>query len=124
MPSYDAIQSMFSNAGLGSFFVIKNLDAKKVFIVKESNEEGMWNKLNEVSTFSERVKELMQQANGSRHMDYGWKIHANSYFSKSLRNSKKRGVAFLKGAANSMSGLIVDKEREQLSLGAQRVNKK
>ncbi|XP_022869535.1 WD repeat-containing protein 44-like [Olea europaea var. sylvestris] len=137
MPGSDALQSVFSNAGLGSFFLIKNLDTGKEFIVKEANEEGMWNKLSEVQTgkqltmeefeksvgYSPVVKELMQRANVSTHLDYGPKIHANSYFSKSFRNSKRRGVAFLKGVANSMSGLIVDKEREHISPVAQRANK-
>ncbi|KAL2481541.1 Transducin/WD40 repeat-like superfamily protein [Abeliophyllum distichum] len=137
MPSSEALQSVFSNGGLGSFFLIKNLDTGKEFIVKEYNEEGMWNKLSEVQTgkqltmdefeksvgYSPVVKELMRRANVSSHLDDGPKIHANSYFTKSFRNSKRRGVAFLKGVANSMSGLIVDKEREQLSPVAQRVNK-
>lgn len=137
MPSSDALQSVFSHAGLGSFFLIKNLDTGKEFIVKEADEEGMWNKLRDVQTgkqltmeefeksvgYSPVVKELMQRVNVSTHLDYGPKIHANSYFSRSFRNSKRRGVAFLKGVAHSMSGLIVDKEREQLSPLAQRVNK-
>ncbi|KAL2537687.1 Transducin/WD40 repeat-like superfamily protein [Forsythia ovata] len=137
MPSSKVLQSAFFNDGYGSFFLIKNLDIGKEFIVKEYNEEGMWNKISKVQigkqlTMDEFekfvgylpiVKELMRQANVSSHLDDGPKINANSYFTKSFKNSKRRGVAILKGVANSMSGLIVDKEREQLSPVAHRVNK-
>ncbi|KAL2494504.1 Transducin/WD40 repeat-like superfamily protein [Forsythia ovata] len=125
MPNSEALQSAFSNGGLGSFFLIKNLDTVKESIVKEYNEDGMWNKLSKVQTgkqltmdefeksvgYSPVVKELMQQENVSSHLDDGLKTNANSYFTKSFRNSKRMGVAFLKGVANSMSGFIVDKER-------------
>ncbi|KAL2494167.1 Transducin/WD40 repeat-like superfamily protein [Forsythia ovata] len=47
--------------------------------------------------YSPIVKELMRHENVSRHLDDGPKINANSYFTKSFRNNKRRGVAFLKG---------------------------
>ncbi|XP_075078819.1 uncharacterized protein LOC107810992 isoform X1 [Nicotiana tabacum] len=132
--------STFSNrnpdVGFASFFLIKNLDTGKEFIVKESNEHGMWNKLSDLQTgkqltmdefekyvgYSPVVKELMRRVNGSRNHDDERKLNANSYLSKSFRNSKRRGVALLKnikGVAHSMSGKIIDKEREQTALEEQ-----
>ncbi|MCD7448111.1 hypothetical protein HAX54_038205 [Datura stramonium] len=116
--------------GFASFFLIKNLDTGKEFIVKESNEQGLWNKLSDIQTgkqltmdefekhvgYSPVVKELMRRVNGSRNHDDERKLNANSYLSKSFRKSKRRGVALLKnikGVAHSMSGKIIDKEREQ-----------
>lgn len=121
--------SILPDAGFGSFFLIKNLDTGKEFIVKESNEKGMWNKLSDLETgkqltmeefeksvgYSPVVKEMMRRENVSGNSDNGRKEQAHSYLSKSFRYSKRRGVALLKnikGVANSMSGLIVDKERE------------
>lgn len=118
------------DVGFASFFLIKNLDTGKEFIVKESNEHGMWNKLSDIQTgkqltmdefekhvgYSPVVNELMRRVHGSRNHDDDRKLHANSYLSKSFRNSKRRGVALLKnikGVAHSMSGKIIDKEREQ-----------
>lgn len=130
----DMLSSTLSNGspdvGFASFFLIKNLDTGKEFIVKESNEQGMWNKLSDIQTgkqltmdefekhvgYSPVVKELMRRVNGSRNHDDERKLNANSYLSKSFRNSKRRGVALLKnikGVAHSMSGKIIDKEREQ-----------
>ncbi|KAJ8532945.1 hypothetical protein K7X08_015834 [Anisodus acutangulus] len=118
------------DVGFASFFLIKNLDTGKEFIVKESNEHGMWNKLSDIQTgkqltmdefekhvgYSPVVKELMRRVNGSRNHDDERKLSPNSYLSKRFRNSKRRGVALLKnikGVAHSMSGKIIDKEREQ-----------
>ncbi|XP_075513057.1 uncharacterized protein LOC142548560 [Primulina tabacum] len=131
MPPSELMQSVLSDGAFGSFFLIKNLDTGKEFIVKEYNEEGMWNKLRDVQTgkqltmeefersvgYSPVVKELMRRENGSRSIhENGNKIIQNSYLSKSFRNSKRRGAAILKniklGVTNSMSGLIVDKEQE------------
>ncbi|XP_055811647.1 uncharacterized protein LOC129881477 [Solanum dulcamara] len=130
----DMLSSTLSNGspdvGFASFFLIKNLDTGKEFIVKESNEQGMWNKLSDIQTgkqltmdefekyvgYSPVVKELMRRVNGSRNHDDERKLNTNSYLSKSFRNSKRRGVALLKnikGVAHSMSGKIIDKEREQ-----------
>lgn len=125
-----ALSSLVSDDQFGSLFLIKNLDTGTEFIVKEYNDKGMWNKLSDLQTgkqltmeefeksvgYSPVVKELMRRENVSRHPDDGRKVAANSYFSKSLRMSKRRGVALLKnikGVANTMSGLIADKEREQ-----------
>ncbi|CAK9174482.1 unnamed protein product [Ilex paraguariensis] len=129
IPNNGALQSMLSDGRFDSFFLIKNLDTGKEFIVREFNEEGMWNKLSDIQTgkqltmeefekcvgHSPVVKELMRRQIVSRHSDDDRKVGANSYLSKSFRYSKRRGVALLKnikGVANTMSGLIVDKERE------------
>ncbi|XP_075502297.1 uncharacterized protein LOC142540206 [Primulina tabacum] len=131
MPPSEAMQSVLSDGAFGSFFLIKNLDTGKEFIVKEYNEEGMWNKLSDVQTgkqltmeefersvgYSPVVKELMRRENGSRCIhENGNKMAQNSYLSKSFRNSKRRGAAILKniklGVTSSMSGLIVDREQE------------
>ncbi|CDP11271.1 unnamed protein product [Coffea canephora] len=135
------LSSIFPDSGFGSFFLIKNLDTGKEFIVKESNEQGMWNKLSDVQTgkqltmeefeksvgYSPVVKELMRRENFSKNIDDESKrISANSYISKSFRYSKRRGAALLKnikGVANSMSGLKVDKERECPSIVDQKTSK-
>ncbi|KAI3442944.1 uncharacterized protein J3R85_000278 [Psidium guajava] len=128
------LSTMISNSRLGAFFLIKNLDTGKEFIVNEYDEEGMWNRLSDLQTgkqltmeefeksvgYSPVVKELMRRENVSQINDGSIilaerKLNPNSYFSKSLRLSKRSGVALLKnikGVANSMSGLIGDKERE------------
>ncbi|KAJ7950341.1 WD repeat-containing protein 44 [Quillaja saponaria] len=124
------LTSMFSNSRFGAFFLIKNLDTGKEFIVNGYDKDGMWNKLSDLQTgkqltmeefekcvgHSPVVKELMRRENVARSNDDGGcerKLTANSYLSKSLRMSKRRGVALLKnikGVANSMSGLIGEKE--------------
>ncbi|KAL0333280.1 UNVERIFIED_CONTAM: WD repeat-containing protein 44 [Sesamum angustifolium] len=129
--NHDLLQSVVTDGAFGSFFLIKNLDTGKEFIVKEYNEQGMWNKLSDVQTgqqltmeefeksvgYSPVVKELMCRQNVVRktHED-GRKINNHSYFSKSFRNSKRKGAALLKnikGVATSMSGL--HKEHEHSS---------
>ncbi|KAJ0087743.1 hypothetical protein Patl1_31881 [Pistacia atlantica] len=102
------------------------------FIVNEYNEKGMWNRLSDLQTgkqltmeefeksvgYSPVVKELMRRENVSGNneniSDNDRKFGSNSYFSKSLRISKRRGAALLKnikGVANSMS-LRSEKEKE------------
>ncbi|KAF8395112.1 hypothetical protein HHK36_019053 [Tetracentron sinense] len=136
--------AMSSNSRFGAFFLIKNLDTGKEFIVNEFDEDGMWNRLSDLQTgkqltleefekcvgYSPIVKELMRRENMSRVLDDSIggserKVGVN-YLSKSFRFSKRRGVALLKnikGVANSMTGFIGDKEREHLSLMEQRSNK-
>ncbi|KAL6987606.1 hypothetical protein U1Q18_013351 [Sarracenia purpurea var. burkii] len=135
-----ASSSMLTDGQFGAFFLIKNLDTGKEFIVKEFNDDGMWNRLSEVQTgkqltmeefekcvgYSPVVKELMRRENVSRNLADGRKVAVNSYLSKSFRYSKRRGSALLKnikGVANSMSGLIVDKEKENSSMADQRTTK-
>ncbi|CAH9111812.1 unnamed protein product [Cuscuta europaea] len=126
------MQNSMADECIGSFFLIKNLDTGKEFIVKECNENGMWNKLSDLQTgkqltmeefekhvgHSQMVKELMHRAHGGRRSD--GKINMNSYISKSFRYSKKTSVALMrniKGVANSMSSFkISEKERDNLSL--------
>lgn len=127
-----------ADSGFASFFLIKNLDTGKEFIVKESNEEGMWNKLSDLQTgkqlsmeefeksvgYSPVVKELMRRANVSTNDER--KLNVNAYLSKSFRYSKKTGVALLKnikGVANSMSISKADKELELPALVEQKQNK-
>ncbi|KAL5574173.1 hypothetical protein UlMin_023770 [Ulmus minor] len=131
-----ALSSILSNSRFGAFFLIKNLDTGKEFIVNEYNEDGMWNRLSDLQTgkqltmeefeesvgYSPVVKELMRRENVSRingetsERKFGGNYFGSnySYISRSLRMSKRRGVSLLKnsirGVAHSMSGLICEKE--------------
>lgn len=128
-----ALASVLSHSRFGAFFLIKNLDTGKEFIVNEYDQDGMWNRVSDLQTgkqltmeefekcvgHSPVVKELMRRENVSRMNDidegHDRKITANSYLSKSLRMSKRRGAALLKnikGVASSMSVLRGEKERE------------
>ncbi|GLT92533.1 hypothetical protein SLE2022_103670 [Rubroshorea leprosula] len=125
----NALSTVISNTKFGAFFLIKNLDTGKEFIVNEYDQDGMWNKVSDLQTgkqltleefekcvgHSPVVKELMRRENvGSD----GRKLPINSYISKSLKMSKKRGVAMLKsikGVANSMT-LRGEKEKEMAML--------
>ncbi|KAL0671425.1 hypothetical protein Bca4012_034129 [Brassica carinata] len=118
-----------SKARLGAFFLIKNLDTGKEFIVNEYDEDGMWNRLSDLQTgkqltleefekcvgYSPVVKELMRRENVNR-INYEPFVDLrkfNSYLSKSVRLSKRRGAALLKnikGVAHSMSLRGVDKD--------------
>ncbi|CAH8387272.1 unnamed protein product [Eruca vesicaria subsp. sativa] len=120
---------MSSKAGLGAFFLIKNLDTGKEFIVNEYDEDGMWNRLSDLQTgkqltleefekcvgYSPVVKELMRRENVNR-INYEPFVDLrkfNSYLSKSVRLSKRRGAALLKnikGVAHSMSLRVGDKD--------------
>ncbi|GAV83906.1 WD40 domain-containing protein [Cephalotus follicularis] len=117
------LTSLLSSSRFGAFFLIKNLDTGKEFIVNGYDEDGMWNRLSDLQTgkqltmeefekcvgYSPVVKELMRRENVSRLSegpDKKYFIGNNSYLSKSLRTSKRRGAALLKnikGVANSMS---------------------
>lgn len=120
----DAVsQCVITDDGFGSFFLIKNLDTGKDFIVKDINEEGMWNSLNDVQTgkeltmeefeksvgYSPVVKELMRRA--SRNISEGRKVK------KGFKNSTKKGAALLKSikgaATHSVKGLKVEREEER-----------
>ncbi|KAF5821118.1 putative transcription factor WD40-like family [Helianthus annuus] len=112
-----------SSAQVDSFFLIKNLDTGKEFVVKEFNDDGMWNKVSDLQTgkqltmdefentvgHSPVVKELMRRTSRKRN---GMMAMTNSYLSKSFRSSKKKGAAFLKHLKGSMiSGSKTDKEK-------------
>ncbi|CAM8980955.1 unnamed protein product [Rhodiola kirilowii] len=134
------LSTALSSSTFGAFFLIKNLDTGKEFIVNEFDNEGMWNRLSDLQTgkqltreefekcvgHSPVVKELMRRENVSRlaNGDIGGserKVNVNSYLTRSFRYSKRRGVSILKnikGVANSMSGLLTDKENSS-SLGDQ-----
>lgn len=113
------LTSIFSKRGFEAFFLIKNLDTGKEFIVNEYDQDGKWNKLSDLQTgkkltieefdkcvgYSPVVKELMRRVNDNK---------SNSYISKSLKMSMSTGAAVLKsikGVANSMA-LRGEKERE------------
>ncbi|XP_054779687.1 uncharacterized protein LOC129287522 [Prosopis cineraria] len=124
--------SVKSNWGLGAFFLIKNLDTGKEFIVNESSEDGMWNRLSDLQTgkkltmeeferhlgHSPVVKELMSRDKVNRSTGdgsgYDRKLTTqHSYFSKSLRKSKRTGAALLKNIKGVASGIIGERERDE-----------
>ncbi|KAE8689774.1 hypothetical protein F3Y22_tig00110931pilonHSYRG00070 [Hibiscus syriacus] len=111
------LTSIVSKRGFEGFFLIKNLDTGKEFIVNEYDQDGKWNKLSDLQTGKltmeefdkcvghSPVVELMRRANDSK---------SNWYNSKSLKMSMNKGAAVLKsvkGVANSMA-LRGEKERE------------
>ncbi|XP_050217520.1 uncharacterized protein LOC126668339 [Mercurialis annua] len=142
-----SLAPMLSDNRFGAFFLIKNLDTGKEFIVNEYDQDGMWNRVSDLQTgkqltleefekcvgHSPVVKELMRRENVSRMNGEvsgdERKITANSYLSKSLRVSKRRGAALLKnikGVAHSMTmtGLKgSEKERETHSPTAESKSK-
>ncbi|KAG5138764.1 hypothetical protein JHK82_023495 [Glycine max] len=107
---------------LGAFFLIKNLDTGKEFIVNEYGEDGTWNRLSDLQTgkqltmeefektvgHSAVVKEVMRRANVSRHSDK--KLSSNSYISRSLRLSKRRGASLLRNIKGVASGFVGERE--------------
>ncbi|XP_071687329.1 uncharacterized protein [Rutidosis leptorrhynchoides] len=115
-----------SHAQLDSFFVIKNLDTGKEFVVKDFNDEGMCNKVSDLQTgkqltmdefektvgHSPVVKELMRRTSRKKNVNSKLAM-TNSYVSKSFRYSKKKGAALLKNLKGSMSGSKSDKEKEK-----------
>ncbi|KAJ0791756.1 putative transcription factor WD40-like family [Helianthus annuus] len=115
-----------SSAQLDSFFLIKNLDTGKEFVVKEFNDDGMWNKVSDLQTgkqltmdefentvgHSPVVKELMRRTSRKRN---GMMAMTNSYLSKSFRSSKKKGAAFLKHLKGSMISGSSKTEKEKMS---------
>ncbi|KAK8480089.1 hypothetical protein V6N12_063943 [Hibiscus sabdariffa] len=130
----DGSTSAFPQQNFEAFFLIKNLDTGKEFIVNEYDQDGMWNKLSDIQTgkqltmdefeksvgHSPVVKELMSRENVNPANNNGPDRKINSYLSKSLKQSKKKGAAVLKSikeVANSMT-LRGEKERESSSLFA------
>ncbi|EOA26538.1 hypothetical protein CARUB_v10022596mg [Capsella rubella] len=138
----EALTSVMSNARVGAFFLIKNLDTGKEFIVNEYDEDGMWNRLSDLQTgkqltleefekcvgYSPVVKELMRRENVNR-INYEPIMDLrkfNSYLSKSVRLSKRRGAALLKnikGVAHSMSLRAADKDVSDGSSDSPRTGK-
>ncbi|VVB12946.1 unnamed protein product [Arabis nemorensis] len=118
------LSSVVSKTRFSAFFLIKNLDTGKEFIVKEYGENGMWNRLSDLQTgkqltmeefeksvgYSSVVKDLMRRENANTAIDFR---KFPSYVSKSLRVSKKRGAALLKNikdVAHSMSSKVSEKD--------------
>ncbi|CAN1304348.1 WD repeat-containing protein 5B [Linum perenne] len=112
--------------GIGAFFLIKNLDTGKEFVVNEYDQNGSWNRVSDLQTgkkltmeefeksvgHSPVVKELMRREDIADER----KLGANNYFSKSLRMSKNRGAALvksIKGVAHSMSMSASKTERDR-----------
>ncbi|XP_028775464.1 WD repeat-containing protein YMR102C-like [Neltuma alba] len=103
------LTAIVSNTRFASFFLIKNLDTGKEFIVtgKDPGGDGNWSSLNDIQTgkkltmeefeksvgHSPIVKELMRRG---RDKNDESKPGANYYLNKSLRMSKKTGAALLK----------------------------
>ncbi|KAL6277895.1 hypothetical protein ACE6H2_021496 [Prunus campanulata] len=125
------LSSLFSNNRIGAFFLIKNLDTGTEFIVNESDQDGCWNRFSDLQTgkqlnmdefekcvgYSPVVKEVMRRQNVSSEGGGDRKVgNANSFVSKSLRMSKRRGVAMLKnsikGMGSAVSVLIGEKDKE------------
>uniref|UniRef100_A0A803N610 Uncharacterized protein n=1 Tax=Chenopodium quinoa TaxID=63459 RepID=A0A803N610_CHEQI len=127
---------MLTNSGeqLGAFFLIKNLDTGKEFVVKEFAEDGMWNRLSDLQTgrqltmeefeksvgYSPVVKELMRRENRGRNdgvdsneAGLERKSSVNAYLSKSFRYSKKRGVSLLKNINKVANSVTVSPEPQK-----------
>ncbi|KAL2336660.1 hypothetical protein Fmac_011106 [Flemingia macrophylla] len=106
-------------SSVGAFFLIKNLDTGKEFIVNEYGEDGAWNRLSDLQTgkqltmeefertvgHSAVVKEAMRRANRNEK-----KLSSNSYISRSLRLSKRRGASLLKNIKGVASGIVGERE--------------
>jgi len=118
------------DSGVRAFFLIKNLDTGKEFIVNECTESGAWNRLSDLQTGkqltmeefektvgkSRVVNELMRR--GARNEGLSRKLTSSSYISRSLRMSKRRGAAFLKNIKGVASGFIGEREREAVAAQA------
>ncbi|KAI3474090.1 hypothetical protein Pfo_028878 [Paulownia fortunei] len=113
MPNNDVSQSVFSDGAFGSFFLIKNLDTGKDFIVKEYNEKGMWNKLNDVQTGKQLTMEEFEKS-------VGYSPVVKELMRRVSRNIRDDGG---KGVATSVSGLFAEKEQENSSQVDQNVAK-
>ncbi|MQL77869.1 hypothetical protein Taro_010291 [Colocasia esculenta] len=118
------------------FCTIKDLDTGKEFVIDELTDEGSRNRLSDPKTglrltieefekslgYSPIVKELMRRANfglggGSRGAgsDSKKRNSANGSSSSDKRRSGKKGIGWLKnikGVANSVTALMLEKERE------------
>jgi len=115
-----------SSSGLGAFFLIKNLDTGKEFIVKEYGENGTWNRLSDLETgkqltmeefentigHNQFINDIMRRRNYGRNDRYGKKLGSDSYISRSLRLSKRRGASLLKNIKGVASGIVGERERE------------
>ncbi|KAK7389423.1 hypothetical protein VNO78_24455 [Psophocarpus tetragonolobus] len=118
------IEHVTEDSGSGAFFVIKNLDTGKEFVVNEYGENGMWNRLSDLQTGKQLTMEEFERAvgksrvvnelmrRGGRNDGFSRKLSSSSYISRSLRMSKRRGVALLKNIKGVASGFMSDRERE------------
>ncbi|KAG7546442.1 hypothetical protein ISN44_As12g017990 [Arabidopsis suecica] len=58
------LSSVVSNTRFSAFFLIKNLDTGKEFIVKEYGENGMWNRLSDLQTGKQLTMEEFEKSVG------------------------------------------------------------
>ncbi|PNX76187.1 WD repeat-containing protein 44-like [Trifolium pratense] len=115
--------------GVGAFFLIKNLDTGKEFIVKEYGENGTWNRLSDLETgkqltmeefektvgHSPFIKDIMRRGNYGRHDGYGKKLASNSAILRSLKLSKKKSASLLKNIKGVASGIVGERERSEMA---------
>ncbi|XP_043691575.1 WD repeat-containing protein 44-like [Telopea speciosissima] len=105
----------------GGFVLIKNLKSGKEFIVVNADDDGMWNRVSDLQTGKELTREEFEKSEGYSPnvlKDFGVAVrkvsinltNLNPIIGKSLKYSKRRGAAWLKNMANSVTGLIGDKE--------------
>ncbi|KAL9277006.1 hypothetical protein ACSQ67_025426 [Phaseolus vulgaris] len=108
-------------SGVGAFFLIKNLDTGKEFIVKEYGEDGTWNRLSDLQTGKQLTMEEFERTVGhsavvTEAMRRANVVRSNkklsSSISKSLRLSKRRGASLLKNIKGVASGFVGERERE------------
>lgn len=133
-----ASSGILSDGGVDPMFLIRNPNTANdhQFIVKENNDndahtgkEGAIDEYDKSVGYSPVVKEVMRRSNDATGNYYDRKQHMNSYLSRSMRASKRRGVAILKnlknikGVAHSMSGKITDKDRDLSLSGEQKPSK-
>lgn len=125
-PMSPIVTSCSGGGGVGAFFLIKNLDTGKEFIVNEYGENGAWNRLSDLETgkqltmeefentvgHSEIVKAMMRRRNVGR--NDGKKLSSNSHILRSLRLSKRRGASLLKNIKGVASGFVGEREREAI----------
>lgn len=123
-PMSPIVTSCMGGGGVGAFFLIKNLDTGKEFIVNEYGENGAWNRLSDLETgkqltmeefestvgHSEVVKAMMRRRHVGR--NDGKKLSSNSHILRSLRLSKRRGASLLKNIKGVASGFVGERERE------------
>ncbi|XP_019186644.1 PREDICTED: WD repeat-containing protein 44 [Ipomoea nil] len=105
-----ASSAILSDGGVDPSFVTKNLNTEDNDLALQTGKEES---MDEFDRFSPVDKEVMRRSNDSTANFYDRK--QNSYLTRSMRYSKRRGVAILKnikGVAHSMSGKNTEKDRD------------
>ncbi|KAF6156416.1 hypothetical protein GIB67_009074 [Kingdonia uniflora] len=137
--------SLSKRNNIDASLLIKNLDTGKEFVINDFDKEGMWNKLCDLQTGKELtmeefdksvghspiVMELMRREHIAEAPKDGTeskqtsKTVAKVSLKKHGKSSKKKGVNWLKNikdVANTINGMIADRERSYLSLLQQQTN--